>query len=174
MSITLDIMAFLGTPTGIFKDLPWYENPVRDEGHSCPTCSRLLKIYHRRLSRSMARSLIRLYRLTQIQEPQRFFHVKQFDKEKARGEFGVLSSWGLVEEQPNVDPAQKTSGMWAITSYGMQFVRLEEKLPQHVILKWGSQLLGYSGPMVDARQCLEHGNRFRYDELMAAPSDLFF
>lgn len=123
----------------------------------------------------MARSLIRLYRLTTAsQNQQRFFHVKQFDKEKARGEFGVLSSWGLVEEAPNNDRYKKTSGMWAITSFGSEFVQLRENVPQHVILKWGSALLGFSGPMVNIKDCLEHGNHFKYDELMTSSGDLLF
>lgn len=168
----MDLMAFMGVPTGIFKDNPWWNDPVRDKGQDCPTCGRFLKIYHRRLSRSMARSLIRLYRLTvSSQIHQQYFHVKQFDKEKARGEFGVLQSWGLVEEAPNNDRFKKTSGMWAITAFGVDFVLLRENVPQYVILKWGSGHLGFSGPMVNLKDCLEHGNHFKYDELMAAATD---
>jgi hypothetical protein len=173
--MTMDIAAFMGTPSGIFRDFPWWNDPVREKGQDCPTCGRLLKVYHRRLSRSMARSLVRLYRLTLASaNHQKFFHVKQFDKEKARGEFGVLSSWGLVEEAPNNDRFKKTSGMWAITPYGTDFVLLRESLPQYVILKWRSGMLGYSGPMVNVKDCLEHGNHFKYDELMGSSGDILF
>lgn len=171
----MDLTVSMGVPTGVFRDYPWWNEPIRDEGQDCPTCGRLLKIYHRRLSRSMARSLLRLYRLTVgNQNQQRFFHVKQFDKEKARGEFGVLSSWGLVEEAPTNDRYKKTSGMWAITPYGVDFVLLRESIPQYVILKWGSSLLGFSGPMVNAKDCLEHENHFKYDELMNSSGEVQF
>jgi hypothetical protein len=56
--------------------------------------------------------------------------------------------------------------MWAITDFGKRFVTLNEQVPQYVVLKWGSEVLGFSGGLVNAKQCLEHGNRFSYAELM--------
>lgn len=155
-----------GMPTGQFNGMPWYEFAAREKGHNCGECGRFLKVYHRRLSRSMARSLIRLYRLHQAYPDKRWFHVKQFDREGARGEFGVLQCWGLVVEAANSDKDKKTSGMWAVTEQGVRFVNLQEQVPQYVMLKWGSEHLGFSGPVVDAKKCLEHGNRFSYSELM--------
>jgi hypothetical protein len=155
----------LGAPTGMYNGMPYYESAERDPGHPCGECGRLLKVYHRRLSRSMARSLIRLYRLHQVQGREKYFHVKQFDKEGARGEFGVLKCWNLVREAGNQED-KRTSGMWAITEFGSRFVLLQEPVPLYAILKWRSHFLGFAGPMVDARQCLEHGNRFSYAELM--------
>ena len=159
-------MIELGMPNGQFNGMPWYAEPSRDKGHRCGECRRFLKVYNRRLSRSMTRSLIRLFRLHQAYPDKRFFHVKQFDKEGARGEFGVLQCWGLVVEAANSDRDKKTSGMWAATEFGARFVQLQETVPQYVMLKWGSELLGFSGPMVDAKKCLEHGNHFSYSELM--------
>jgi hypothetical protein len=164
----------LGTPTGIWAGRPWYEEPPRDRGHNCGECGRLLKIYHRRLSRSMTRGLIRLFVLGLRYPERQAFHVKLFDKEGARGEFGVLSCWGLVTEQPNPDGSKKTSGNWALTEFGKEFVELRQQVPLYAILKWGSELLGFSGQMVTAKECLEHGNRFKYDELMAwNPEEMF-
>jgi hypothetical protein len=117
-------------------------------------------------SRSMARGLIRLYKLHQALPDKPFHHVKQFDKEGARGEFGVLSAWGLVTEAANSEKEKKSSGMWAITDFGRRFVTLQEQVPQYVVLKWGSEVLGFSGDLVSAKKCLEHGNRFSYEELM--------
>jgi hypothetical protein len=168
-------MIDLGIPTGVFNNLPWYESPDRDKGHHCGECGRLLKVYNRRLSRSMTRSLIRLYLLSLKYPDKTYFHVKTFDKEGARGEFGVLSCWGLVAEEPNADESKRTSGMWSMTEFGKNFIRLQEHVPQYVILKWGSECLGFSGPMVTAKQCLEHANKFRYDDLMRwSPDELPF
>lgn len=159
-------MSSLGAASGEFNGLPWYETPDRDKGHNCGECGRFLKIYHRRLSRSMARGLVRLYKLHEAMPDKPYFHVKQFDKEGARGEFGVLSAWGLVKEAGNTDKDKRSSGMWAVTDFGKRFVTLTEQVPQYVVLKWGSEVLGFSGELVSAKQCLEHGNRFSYAELM--------
>ena len=159
-------MIDLGTPTGIWNGSAWYEEAPRDKGHACGECGRLLKIYQRRLSSSMSRGLIRLY-LLGVKYPDRAaFHVKHFDKEGARGEFGVLSCWGLVTEQPNSNPEKKTSGMWTLTEFGKSFIELREQVPLYALLKWGSEFLGYAGPMVNLKACLEHGNHFKYDDLM--------
>lgn len=123
----------------------------------------------------MARGLFRLYVLGEKYPARQFFHVKHFDKEGARGEFGVLSSWELVVEQQNYDNQKKTSGMWAVTEFGKRFVLQQESVPQYVILKWGSELLGFAGRYVSAKECLEHGNKFKYDELMQwTPGELSF
>jgi hypothetical protein len=159
-------MNFEVPPDGEFNGKPWWLELGRDPGHNCGECGRLLKVYQRRLSRAMTRSLIRLYRLTLAKPENHYFHVKQFDREGARGEFGVLSSWGFVLEQDNHDADKRSSGMWEITNAGVRFVKLEFQVPQHVILKWGSEHIGFSGPMVSAKDCLEHGNKFSYQELM--------
>jgi hypothetical protein len=165
----------LGNPTGYFRDFPWFEEVRRDKGEDCHECGRRLKTYHRRLSRSMARGLLRLHRLELTYPERKYFHVKLFDKEGARGEFGVLSSWGFTHEQPNETFGKKSSGHWCLTDFGRRFILLQEKVPQYVILKWGSELLGFSGSMVDVRQCLQHGNKFNYEELMTwTPDELAF
>lgn len=166
-------MIDLGIPSGLFLEQPWYEDLSRDPGRDCGECGRLLKIYQRRLSRSMARGMIRLY-LLGIRYNREYFHVKNFDKEGARGEFGVLSCWGLVVEQANQDNAKKSSGMWALTPFGAAFIKQEESVPRNVILKWGSEFLGFSGPMVNVKDCLEYGNKFKYDELMKSEPEAFF
>jgi hypothetical protein len=160
-------MAHLGTPGGTFNSLPWYPEVYRDKGENCRECGRFLKVYHRKLSRSMMRGLVRLFRLEITYPDRKFFHVKLFDKEGARGEFGVVSSWGLTQERPNDTLGKKSSGYWAITEFGRRFILLGERVPQYAILKWRSQLLGFSGIMVDAKQCLETDNKFDYSELMS-------
>lgn len=165
-------MINLGVSEGTFYNLPWYPKVSRDKGHDCGECGRKLKIYHRRLTRSMMKGLVRLYRLEIVHPDRKFFHVKLFDKEGGRGEFGVVSAWGLTVEQPNSTLGQKSSGFWALTEFGRRFILLRAKVPQYVIMKWGSQVLGFSGPQVDARETLEYRNQFNYDELMAwTPSE---
>lgn len=162
----------LGPSEGTFYNLPWYPRVQRDKGGPCGECGRLLKVYHRRLTRSMMKGLVRLYRLEILHPDRKFFHVKMFDKEGARGEFGVVSSWGLTTEQPSDTLGQKSSGFWSLTEFGRRFILLRAKVPLYVVLKWGSDVLGFAGEFVDARQALEYRNQFNYDELMSwTPSE---
>lgn len=156
------------SPDGEFRGFPWYAaKPPAGLAHPCPTCERLMKRYDRKLSSAMARNLIRVYWLHKKSPGRAYFHVKEFDKEGARGEFGVLAMWGLVEEAPRDQTgAKKSVGYWRLTPDGVAFVRGETTVPQYVMTKWASTLLGFCGPSVGIRECLEATNKFRYDELM--------
>ncbi len=159
-----------------FNDMPWYPKKIQTVVQRCGECGRPNNVYTRKLSSTMAKNLIRLYHLGQTADgvnehydydkAKLYFHVRQFDREAARGEFGVLQMWGLVEEKANEDSTKKTSGMWRLTPEGEKFVTLASKIPKYVIIKWGSEHLGFSGPLVSIRECVEYGNRFNYAELM--------
>jgi hypothetical protein len=151
---------------GRFRGIMWYEKAKPDIGKTCGECGRLMKVYHRRLSRAIVRGLIRLYRLHQSYPGTQAFHVRQFDLEGERLALGVLSHWGLVDEVKRHHKDQRTSGMWALTDFGAQFVRLEVKVPLYAMVKWRSQLLGFTGPYATAKECLEQGGKFSYAELM--------
>lgn len=157
---------------GLFRGFPWYEKAASDAGKPCGECGRLMKVYHRRLSRAIVRGLIRLYRLHQTYPQKKAFHVRQFDQEGERLALGVLAHWGLVDEVKRHHKDQRTSGMWALTEFGAQFVRLEAKVPLYAIVKWRSQLLGFTGPYTTAQECLERGGRFSYAELMGWKPEL--
>lgn len=152
--------------TGQFRGIPWYEKMPRDPGTPCGECGRLKIVYQRRLSSSMTRGLVRLYRLHRTYPDRPAFHVKMFDQEGARGEFGVLSCWSLVQEVKRHHKDQRTSGMWSMTEFGARFVQLEERVPVYVMLSHGSQLRGFTGPWATAKDCLERGGKFSYAELM--------
>lgn len=157
---------------GNFRGFPWYEKAESDHGKNCTECGRLMKIYHRRLSKSIIRGLIRLYRLHLAFPDQKSFHVRKFDLEGERLAMGVLSCWGLVDEVKKNDQDKKSSGMWALTEFGAEFVRLEVKVPLYAIVKWRSQLLGFTGPYATAQECLESGGKFSYAELMGWKPEL--
>lgn len=156
--------------TGQWRGLPFYpERPDMGPSQDCPHCGRLMKTYARSLSCSMTRSLIRLWDLDRKHPTLGRFHVKQFDKEGARGEFGTLMHWGLVDKgKIVVGRTKRCSGFWAMTDFGRRWIGLEVKVPQYAITRWKSRCIGFAGPLVTARECVEDGNRFRYDELMGA------
>lgn len=151
---------------GLFRGFPWHEKTTADPGKYCEECGRLMKVYNRRLSRAIIRGLVRLYRLHQAYPTTTAFHVRKFDLEGERLAMGVLSHWGLVNEVKRHDKDQRTSGMWALTDFGAQFVRLEVKVPLYAVVKVKSRLQGFAGPYADAKECLERGGKFSYAELM--------
>lgn len=158
------------SPTGQWRGMPWWEaKPKKLASESCPHCSRPMARYERTLTNTMALKLIHVYQLG-LRHPQRkSFHVKEFDGLGGRGEFGTLSKWALVQEaQKTVDTGARTSGCWSLTEFGAAFVQGHVAVPQYVILKWGSQLLGYAGPMRKVKESLHPKNRFSYEDLVSA------
>jgi len=114
----------------------------------------------------MARYLINLYRCHRQKPSIGFFHVRDLGAPTTGGDFAQLRYWGIVRERINVMPEKKTSGFWRMTDLGARFVKLQERVPKYVLLKWGSELLGFGGPMVTLKECLEYRNKFNYRELM--------
>lgn len=158
--------------TGQFRGIPWYENAKPDPGHYCKECGHLVKTYHRRITKAIIRGLIRLLRLHQTYPESKAFHVRHFDMEKERLALGVLSHWGFVEEMTRHHKDQRTSGMWTLMEYGARFVQLDFKVPLYAIVGYRSKLLGFCGPWVDAKECLERGGKFSYAELMGWKPEL--
>lgn len=155
-----------------FRGMPWQAEVVRDKGTPCKECGRPKKTYHRPLSSAMARGLIRLYRLHQTYRDRKGFHVKLFDKESARGEFGVLSYWGLVDKVKVQGGRKRASGMWALTQFGAEFVELRQEVPLYAMVKWQSQLVGFAGAFTGIKQCLEGDGKFKYKDVMGWKPDL--
>lgn len=156
------------TSAKVWNQLPWYGARAKARPHHCGECGRPSVDYYRKLSSTMALALVQLYKLMKESEAGASFHVNRFDPYH-RGESGVLSAWGLVEEVGNRDRKKKTSGHWRLTPFGTLFVEKRAEVPQYVILGARSALKGYAGPLVDIRACLEYKNRFNYPELMKLP-----
>ena len=160
-------MTPLDRATGLWNGIPWQEaRPRKERAEDCPHCRRPISVYPRKLSSSMARNLVRLHWLHRKNPSRTQFHVKEFDMEGARGEFGVIQLWGLVQQAGSGGNEKRTSGCWKLSESGRAFVLGETRVPEYVLVGLRSALQGYAGPMVDIRHALEHKNRFRYDELM--------
>lgn len=153
-------------PDGHFNEKPWYKEFEKQEATNCECCGRLLKIYKRKLSRAMAFYLINIYKLHRQKPDTAYFHVRSVGAPSTGGDFAQLRYWGLIRERSNEKPEKKTSGMWRMTDFGARFVKREEQVPKQILLKWGSELLGFTGEMADIKTCLEYKNKFNYRELM--------
>lgn len=142
--------------------------PLKNKkGHRCESCERLLKIYNRRLTASVSAGMIRLFVLMKNHPGSKYHHVRNLGVSKNGGEFAQARWWGFLEEAPkDKEKDTRTSGMWTLTPYGIQFLTLKVQVPTHAVTKWNSDHIGFAGELIDARRAVEYRNKFSYAELM--------
>ncbi len=138
------------------------------KGVHCPACEQFVKVYRRPMHATMALTLIRLYHLDRLDVfIPRYHHVKEIVKgisDTGTNDFSKLRYWGLIEEEPKGSSLnKKSSGMWKITTDGINFVRGSIEVPSRVIIL-NKRFLGFTGEPVTIQKVL--GERFNYHDLM--------
>lgn len=146
------------------------------KGATCPCCNQFVKLYPRKLNKSMAYVLLLMechFRSDPVEE---WLHVPSYitemvDPRRAAvirgGDFAKLKYWGLIEEKPDVrDDGSPRVGYWKLTPLGRQFCRREVKVPRRVYT-YNSESLpwGVAEKLISIDDAL--GDAFRYDEIMA-------
>lgn len=134
------------------------------EGVICPCCEQLAKQYSRKFTASMAVGLISLY--NQAKSTYNPIHIKKI-KLVNGGEFAQMKRWELIADSKNEDTTKRTSGLWNITSKGIDFVNNRIQIPMYCDT-YNGQTLGFSREMTTIKQAL--GNKFDYSELMGRPT----
>jgi hypothetical protein len=141
-----------------------------DKGIDCPCCGQRVQRYNYSLYATSALALIRLYRLTQNDRNQDWFHVNEYaeamDGKARASHFTELRYWGLIEKRPfNENPAKKSSGFWRITSKGVLFVLGHQALRSRFFI-YNNRFLGFDedSDMITIRDAL--GTKFDYQTLM--------
>lgn len=158
---------FEGDEVQTFQGLPWILKMTNSKGRPCDACGRLLKVYNRRLTSLIVAGMIRLFVLMERNPSTRYHHVRNLGVSGNGGEFAQARRWGFSEEAPKEkDKDTRTSGMWTLTSYGIDFLNLKVQAPLYAVMQWGSRHVGFSGEPIDARKAVEHRNKFSYSELM--------
>lgn len=130
-----------------------------DDGHRCPLCTQMAKVYRRRINSTMARTLIRIYHAGGTQH---FVHTASLPGDTH--EASQLSWWGLIEEERVVRDDGGKAGRWRVTNDGALFVCRQSMLPEYAVI-YDSRVLGTEGKLVSIATAL--GKKFKYDELMA-------
>jgi len=131
-----------------------------EEGTICPCCNQSVKLYKRKLTSSMARSLITLFLLNKSKEG--YYHTSSLHN-SGGGDFTKLKYWDLIEEMKNEDKAKKSSGSWKITEKGKSFVTGNIPLQEKVKL-YNNKFWGFYGEEISIVTALN--NKFDYVELM--------
>ena len=134
-----------------------------EQGVECPCCKQYVKLYKRKLNAGMARTLINMYKASKgLME---WAHHTEFRTES--NDYSYLELWGLIEqkEHDEGDKTKKTSGIWRLTSKGLEFVQGEITVLSHIKV-YNQKFYGLAGKEVGIRECL--GKKFNYEELMNA------
>lgn len=148
----------------LYEAREWLEERL-EEGASCPCCNQFAKIYKRKIHSTMARDLIRLYRVARMD----WAHVSTAISREVRGihlgDFAKLSYWGLVEEEAVLRDDGGRAGWWRVTETGRAYVYGMLKVPKYALV-YDGDCLRLDGPEVRIHDAL--GDRFDYKELMAS------
>lgn len=130
----------------------WLREQMLD-GTRCPCCHRKVKVYRRKLHRTIARALIHMY---WNRGADGLFDITTHLLTH-NGDTAKLRYWGLISPGPE-------EGVWALTEKGELFVRGLVRVPSHAET-YNGVLLEVNGDEISIRDAL--GARFDYDELMA-------
>lgn len=144
-----------------------------EKGTICPACNQFVKLYHRRITSSMALALMLLYHEDK-KHPNEWVHVANFLNSvpnlpasiRNTGDVAKLNFWHLTEKlEGERSDGSKRNGYHRITPEGRLFVEGKSDVPKYALIfnneKWGMD--GHE--LVDIQDAL--GKRFRYDELMS-------
>jgi hypothetical protein len=137
-----------------------------EKGLACPCCNQFCKLYPRQIHSTIARGLIRFYRMSRG-HPGEYMHVDRLCPDrKTSGDFAKLAMWKLIEECPKTpeDTMRRTSGFWKLTEIGIAFIERKIRVPR-VKFVYNDRIMGESQEQVDITDCLKE--RFNYAELMA-------
>lgn len=130
-----------------------------DDGHKCPVCTQLCKVYKRKVHATMARTLIAMYR----QGKRDWVYLPDIPQ-KSRDSTG-MAWWKLIEEENVVRPDGGRAGWWRVTEVGEKWLTEQIGIPKYAKV-YDGRCLGYDRSEYQTiRDAL--GTRFNYDELMA-------
>lgn len=130
-----------------------------DDGTRCPVCTQYAKVYRRKITKSSAEALFRLYRSAGLG----WAHWPTVNR-GFRADECKLEYWGLVEEERTLRPDGGRAGWWRVTPLGKQWLSGEIGLPKYARVFDGG-CLGLTGPQQSVHDAL--GERFNLAELMA-------
>lgn len=128
------------------------------DGHPCPCCRQMAKVYERKINRAMARTLAALYRWG----GEEYTHGPSLPGDTH--EISQLQWWDLVEEERDERRADGgRRGYWKITPKGIAWLAGRSTVPKYARI-YDGRVLSLEGDQVSHRDAL--GAKFDYDDLM--------
>lgn len=123
----------------------------RDDGAICPCCGQMVKVYRRRIYRTMALQLKEFAEKVPFGEYAR--HDDVLGGRLRGGDFVKLRHWMLIEAKSNDDPTKSGSASYRLTPLGASFVRNEAQVAKFVKILNG-KMLGFEGEYVTIKEIL--------------------
>jgi hypothetical protein len=130
------------------------------EGIFCPCCDQKVKIWRRRIYKSMAKDLCGLFKLSRDNND--YHHIYSFSNHKS-GDFAKLRYWGLIQEQINADTNKRSSGFWRITNAGRLYALNKLAVPRYWFI-YNREALFCSEEKTKIIESFAHN--FDYQEIM--------
>jgi hypothetical protein len=132
------------------------------DGHHCPCCTQLVKLYKRKINSTQARALILMFRecgrgwghLPSLRTHLAPYHSNEEPK---------LRYWGLLEEEKAVRPDGGRSGWWRVTEAGEAWITGEITVRKYARV-FDGRCRGLAGPEITIHDALS--TKFDYKELM--------
>lgn len=142
----------------------FYHRLVAGEQFDCPCCGRYAQLYKRRLHTSICLQLVKLYKLGGADQ---YVHASKLIPRgvTGTGDFTKAKYWSLIEEFSDPANTGKSSGLWALTSVGVEFVRNEIGVAEWALV-YDDKVLRYEGNPITISEAVK--NKFNYEELMEA------
>ena len=137
-------------------------------GTTCPCCGRYVKLYKRKLTSSMVKALILIYKYFKL-NPESWLHVENYLKDQkisaaVRGDFPKLRYWGLLEKQIDKrDDGSGRVGYYKITQKGIDFVKGKVEVPRFAYI-YNQKVEQFDKEQTDVKKAL--GDKFDYEELI--------
>lgn len=140
-----------------------------EEGCRCPACNQYVKLYHRKITSSMAYGLILIFRENRKNDNQ-YIHLWNFFKSLnipsaiMTGDIMKLRYWGLLERKNGErEDGSNRVGFYRITEKGKEFVNGNILVPKEAKV-FNSKFFGFAGDKISIKQALK--SKFNYEELM--------
>lgn len=132
------------------------------KGISCPCCHQFVKLYPRKITSSMSKALIGMFRETKAGGGEKEWADSR--NYIAIPDVVKFVHWGILEAQEGQrDDGSKRVGWYKLTEKGIEFVNGRISVPMRVKL-YNQKFYGFEGGEVYIYDTFK--NRFDYNELM--------
>lgn len=78
-------------------------------------------------------------------------------------EYSRLAHWGFILAKPNEDPTKRTSGLWCLTTKGIDFTNKRISVPAYYYM-FDRKIVGWASNQVNVEEAL--GTLFDYQDVM--------
>jgi len=136
-----------------------YVSAKKSNHADCPLCEQLVKVYRRKVTSSMARMLIKMYRF----DGKNFIYLPDLRSGNDSRDDAMMQYWGLIEEEKIRRPDGGRAGYWKVTDAGEEWLKGSTTIPCYALV-YNGKCLGFEGKDATIKDAL--GKNFNLEDLM--------